>query len=86
MSMQIGSSVSISTPQISTSKAAGAGSETAVGVPYSAHVGSKTYSANVEQYAGEFEGNVPNLFGASTTATTVGKVEDKLSALIDFFA
>jgi hypothetical protein len=84
--MQIGSSVSISASQISTSKAATAVSETTVGVPYSAHVGSKTYSANVQQYAGEFEGSVPNLFGASTTAQTVGKVEDKLGVLINFFA
>jgi hypothetical protein len=86
MSMQIGSPTSISVSQYPTSRASDAGTEPVVGVPFSARVGAKTYSANVEQMANEYEGRVANLFGASTIGSTVGQVENNLSNLISFFA
>lgn len=92
MSMQISQAISISQSQTSTSrsadsaKAATSGPETVVGVPYSTRVGSTTYSGNVEQFANEYQGSVPNLFGANASGSSVQQVEDHLGNLISFFA
>lgn len=56
------------------------------GVPYSAHVGAKTYETNVVQMMGEYAGSVPGLFGAATVGSTVERVEENLGNLISFFA
>ena len=83
MSMQISTAMS-SASQLSTPRTSNNGLETAVS--FSTRIGAKTYSADVEQVASEYEGSVPNLFGAATTASSVGRVEDNLSNLISFFA
>jgi len=83
MSMQISAATS-NTAQNSTPRASEAG--LGATIPYSTRVGSKTYSADVEQVASEYEGSVPNLFGASTTGSSVGQVEENLTNLISFFA
>jgi hypothetical protein len=92
MSMQISPLISIGQTQTSTSRSADSvkttpsGPEAVVGVPYSTRVGSTTYSGNVEQFANEYQGSVPNLFGASASGSSVQQVEDHLGNLISFFA
>jgi len=92
MSMPISSLTSTSDPQTSTSrpaepaKKAVTAPEPAVGVPYSARVGSTTYSGNVQQYNNEYQGTVSDLFGVNATGSSVKQVEDHLGNLISFFA
>ena len=83
MSLQLSPAMSIPS-QASTPGASDNGIATAIS--YSARGGSKTFSANVEQVASEYEASVPNLFGADTTASTLGQAEINLDNLISFFA
>jgi len=84
--MQISSISSISSAQIPASRPSDVGLNAVTGVPYTARVGGKTYSANIQQMENEFEAQVPSLLGVDVVAPTVEKVEDSLSNLINFFA
>jgi hypothetical protein len=86
MSLQIDSAAINNAAQETTSINTDAGPKTAIGVPYVARVDGKTFSTNVQPFANEYVGNIPNLPGASTTGETVKQVEGKLSNLISFFA
>jgi hypothetical protein len=55
-------------------------------VPYSAHVGDKTYSTEVQPIGNLYEGSIQNLPGASTVGTSIEQVEARLGNLISFFA
>jgi hypothetical protein len=56
-------------------------------VPYTAHVGEKTYSTEVQPVDNSlYEGSIQNLLGASAIGTTVDQVETRLGNLISFFA
>jgi len=86
MSMQIAAASSMEPSQYSASSEAKAGANSVLAVPFSARVGSETFSGDVEHINGEYEGSVSNLMGVNSAAPTVGRVEDRLVNLIDFFA
>jgi hypothetical protein len=57
-----------------------------VAAEYNTTAGGKNYSAAVEQAGSEYSARVANLPEAAASGATVPVVENRLSALISFFA
>jgi len=53
---------------------------------YSTSVGGKSYSGSISQSNGQYEISVPNLPGASVTASSLQAAENALNIKIDILA
>jgi len=86
MSMQISAVGGVTPVPSPASREARTATNSAVAVPFSERVGSKTFDGNVQRFDGEFVGAVDSLLGVNAAGPTLGTAEDRLETLVDFFA